>query len=331
MSAEVAIYVSALLAMTGILGIFAMMIYRKHKKQFKMNLSHILDTQERRQQAIDLNLPPFYIDHIRDPIVHDHEPTLETVMVQVPNNGQLYSPTTLQTEPVITSSNTPPQSGTIIDFESNSNGRQSILPPLVTPRIVTTSLSASTMSSAAITAGSSTGSLMATIPTPTPTPSSGSDSDFGGAAVLAPEMVDLSDLPPPPSYDVPNVVVERSPILVPSLHSSPSSTGVPTLALGSNASALSLSLSPSLTATSATFVSTTVRNEEGDEGLPSTSISGTIHTIGNQHQLYRQISDGAGSRSSSETPRYSAEFDSNVPHEVRLQEYRRARAMSDTS
>ncbi|KAF9300864.1 hypothetical protein BGZ74_007420 [Mortierella antarctica] len=94
MSKEVAIYVSAFLGMTGIMGVFALMIYRKNQRQLQQNLAHIQIIHDRRQQAIDLNLPPFYVDHVRDPLVHDHAPTLEVVVV---DPSQLWQQTSSQT------------------------------------------------------------------------------------------------------------------------------------------------------------------------------------------------------------------------------------------
>ncbi|KAF9412087.1 hypothetical protein BGZ94_001148, partial [Podila epigama] len=38
-----------------------------------------------------LNLPPFYIDHVWDPVVHDHQPPLEAVL-NASGTGQIYSP-----------------------------------------------------------------------------------------------------------------------------------------------------------------------------------------------------------------------------------------------
>lgn len=52
MSTEVAIYVCAFLGMTGIMGVFALMIYRKHQRHLQQNLAHIQVIHDRRQQAI---------------------------------------------------------------------------------------------------------------------------------------------------------------------------------------------------------------------------------------------------------------------------------------
>ncbi|KAG0013652.1 hypothetical protein BGZ81_000912 [Podila clonocystis] len=316
MSKEVAIYVSAFLGMTGIMAVFALMIYRKNQRQLQQNLAHIRIIHDRRQQAIDLNLPPFYVDHVRDPVVHDHAPTLETVVVES-GNGQIYSPSSLRTPSLSTSPVSTSGTFAIVatDLESNLGGRESILPPLTRPRVIFSSASTSS-SSAAI--------AIATSPI---SPS------FGP---VVPEEIDLSDLPPPPSYDVPNIVVERSPTLEPSPTSGPTVPAL-SLALGSNASALSLSLAPSLAATSTSIASTLER----DEVSISPSIGNTNSDIvleqeqirqtppsEQQHQHLRHSSDDG---SAFETPRYSAEFDPNVPHEVHLQHYRRARALSDAS
>lgn len=52
MSKEVAIYVSAFIGMTGIMGVFALVIHRKHQRQLQQNLAHIQIIHDRRQQAI---------------------------------------------------------------------------------------------------------------------------------------------------------------------------------------------------------------------------------------------------------------------------------------
>ncbi|KAG0087360.1 hypothetical protein BGZ93_003520 [Podila epicladia] len=321
MSKEVVIYVSAFLGMTGIMGVFAFMIYRKNQRHLQHNLAYIQTIHDRRQQAIDLNLPPFYVDHVRDPVVHDHAPTLEAVVVES-GNGQIYSPSSRPSSPSTSSAYSSRNFAiAATDLESNLGGRESILPPLTRPRVTFSSMSTSSSSSSAATA-------LATAPISSPS----------FVPVIVPEEIDLSDLPPPPSYDVPNTVVERSP----TLERSPTSEfTVPTLslALGSNSSALLLSLSPSLAATFVSIAST----PEGDEVSALQSIGNANNSTvleaeqirqtppsGQQHhhQHQRHPSDDG---SDFETPRYSAEFDPNVPHEVHLQQYRRARALSDAS
>ncbi|KFH70354.1 hypothetical protein MVEG_03205 [Podila verticillata NRRL 6337] len=314
MSKEVAIYVFAFLGMTGIMGIFALMIYRKHQRQLQQNLVYIQVIHDRRQQAIDLNLPPFYVDHIRDPVVLDLAPSLEAVMVEA-GNGQIHNPSTTSSSPSSSPATSRPFTVVATDLESISGGRESILPPLTRPRIVT--LSSATSSSAA--------SALATVQTSSPS-----------LVPVVTEEIDLSDLLPPPSYDVPNIVVERSPTLEPSPLTSGSVPAL-SLALGSNASALSLLLSPSLAATSASIASTMERNEA--------SVSSSL---GNRHNSETEPNQGQTTPSNqqrdlhfqqcqpsdaiaAETPRYSAEFDPSVPHEVHLQQYRRARALSDSS
>ncbi|KAF9385887.1 hypothetical protein CPB97_004334 [Podila verticillata] len=317
MSKEVAIYVSAFIGMTGVMGMFALMIYRKHQRQLQQNLAYIQAIHDRRQQAIDLNLPPFYVDHVRDPVVHDLAPSLEAVIVEA-GNGQIHNPSTTSSSPSSSPTSTSrPFTIVATDLESNSGGRESILPPLTRPRIV--ALSSATSSSAA--------SALATAQTSSPS-----------LAPVVPEEIDLSDLPPPPSYDVPNIVVERSLTLEPSPLTSGSVPAL-SLALGSNASAQSLSLSPALAATSASIASTMERSEA--------SVSSSLSIINNSHNSETEPIQGQNSPSNQpdphlqqrqpsdaiafETPRYSAEFDPSVPHEVHLQQYRRARALSDSS
>ncbi|KAG0326989.1 hypothetical protein BG000_001169 [Podila horticola] len=314
MSKEVAVYVSAFIGMTGIMGVFALVIYRKHQRQLQQNLAHIQIIHDRRQQAIDLNLPPFYVDHVRDPVVHDHAPTLEAVVVES-RNGQIYSPSSSQSSSLSASPDfsSGPFAIVATDLESNLGGRESILPPLTRPRVTFSSTSTSTSSAASAPAPTSSSSLVPEI---------------------VPAEIGLSDLPPPPSYEVPNTVVERSPTLELS-PTSGSTVLALCLALGSNASALSLSLAPSLAATSSSISNTL----EQDEVSVSASVDNTNDNFLEIQQIQRQtLSSGqqhlrhlSYDSSAFETPRYSAEFDPSVPHEVHLQQYRRARALSDAS
>ncbi|KAG0257889.1 hypothetical protein BG011_003703 [Mortierella polycephala] len=68
------------------MGLFAGFIYRKHCEQQKEHRMHQQEARARMQQVQDLNLPPFYVDHIRDPIyVQEHEvlPGSSTTIVSV--------------------------------------------------------------------------------------------------------------------------------------------------------------------------------------------------------------------------------------------------------
>ncbi|KAF9551354.1 hypothetical protein EC957_009238 [Mortierella hygrophila] len=66
MSAQAPIYVSAFLAMTVLMGLFAGLIYRRHRMMVNQHRAYERMAQERIRQAQDENLPPFYIDHVRD-------------------------------------------------------------------------------------------------------------------------------------------------------------------------------------------------------------------------------------------------------------------------
>ncbi|KAG0290613.1 hypothetical protein BGZ96_005926 [Linnemannia gamsii] len=66
MSAQVAIYVCAFLGMTFMMGLFAGLVYRRHRMMVKQHRAYERTVQDRIQQAQDENLPPFYVDHVRD-------------------------------------------------------------------------------------------------------------------------------------------------------------------------------------------------------------------------------------------------------------------------
>ncbi|KAG0217620.1 hypothetical protein BGX33_010017 [Mortierella sp. NVP41] len=66
MSTQVAIYIYAFLGMTAFMGLFAGLICHRHRKMVNQHRAYERMAQERMQQVQEENLPPFYIDHVRD-------------------------------------------------------------------------------------------------------------------------------------------------------------------------------------------------------------------------------------------------------------------------
>ncbi|KAI7820702.1 hypothetical protein BC939DRAFT_229296 [Gamsiella multidivaricata] len=74
MNSQAAIYICAFIVLLLLLGIFIGFIHRKHLQQEREQKEFRRVARERTQQTIDLNLPPYYIDHVRDPIcIYEHE------------------------------------------------------------------------------------------------------------------------------------------------------------------------------------------------------------------------------------------------------------------
>ncbi|KAF9897448.1 hypothetical protein BX616_005574 [Lobosporangium transversale] len=68
MPGQAAIYISALVALLGLFGTFGyFFIYRKIRKEMKVWHEYEHEAHQRRQEAIEKNLPPIYIDHQHDP------------------------------------------------------------------------------------------------------------------------------------------------------------------------------------------------------------------------------------------------------------------------
>ncbi|KAI1311953.1 hypothetical protein EDD11_003233 [Mortierella claussenii] len=95
------IYVASFAGMVVLLGVFGCFIYRKHLQEVRELRRREEVVQQRRQQVIDENLPPFYVDHRRDPLcVYEHEVSLSNPELLYGDFGEQLaqgpSPATLQ-------------------------------------------------------------------------------------------------------------------------------------------------------------------------------------------------------------------------------------------
>jgi len=135
----------------------------------------------------------------------------------------------------------------------------------------------------------------------TTTTTQASNATYQETVIIVPEPTssEFTILPPPPSYDVPNLVVERSPIIESDTRItsegcfSPSSSSLPSSSSIVHSPPTSSSLSQ-----------------------PSTPHSPDEQTTAEQQ---------------SDAPRYSDEFPPHIPHERHLDNYRRSRALSDAT
>ncbi|KAF9578633.1 hypothetical protein BGW38_005475, partial [Lunasporangiospora selenospora] len=134
------------------------------------------------------------------------------------------------------------------------------------------------------------------------------------ARFLSAEMINMARLRAPPSYDVPNVVINRSPPLesLPQLHLRPSHH---LRHLHSHPQPLQM------------VVDSTMGNTPI---APPEDYFGQQHARARSHtfshpatQVHQQMDDDV----QVETPRYSLEFPSHIPHEIHMERHHHARAL----
>lgn len=139
-----------------------------------------------------------------------------------------------------------------------------------------------------------------------------------GLAPIAPitpeELMTLAQLPPPPSYDVPNRVVDQSPMM----ELSGFNFGSP---LSSSSS----------TYPERAFTPSTLSNDYFTRRARSHTFShpsSAHHHPHLYHHHYESQVQVQQDETLPQTPRYSLEFPSHIPHELHLQQYQQARASS---
>lgn len=125
-----------------------------------------------------------------------------------------------------------------------------------------------------------------------------SNAAYRDTVIIVPESTstELTVLLPPPSYDVPNLVVERSPMMESDARMASEGYFSPSPPSSSN------SVHPPSTSSSLSQPSTPQSPEE-------------------QSTAGQEL----------DAPRYSAEFSPHIPHERHLDNYRRSRALSDAA
>ncbi|KAI8349309.1 hypothetical protein B0O80DRAFT_489560 [Mortierella sp. GBAus27b] len=318
--ADAGVYVGVVLGAVVLLGVSIGIIYYQHRKEVSrietLRETHARVIQDRMQQVVDQNLPPFYVDHERDPVcVYEHELPPDVIPPEQPilvhSESHHTHPTLPDHHPLVAASPSP---------LSPHHGNPSSFPfPTMTERPSPVNAESVHNSRASIHSMQQDGSRSLTSPAPAilaPSPS----------GTASPRMVDqqmlrLARLPAPPSYDVPNRVVDRSPFMHSHHHRHQHHTH------SYSTSDVTQLMTPPPPAAAAAAAA------PQDYFGPGRARSRTIsHTTSDQHvnQVHQNShSHGQVGGSLPATPRYSLEFPSHIPHHLHLAEYWRARALHD--
>ncbi|KAG9065792.1 hypothetical protein KI688_002089 [Linnemannia hyalina] len=339
MSAQAVIYVSAFLGMTVLMGLFAGLIYRRHRMMVDQHRAYERMAQERIRQAQDENLPPFYIDHVRDrACVFEGEPPpdntflrmLEVVVVRPrrqesmqdlvdagivpPGTGNTEAGSGIETEGLSEATSNSPHSHHRRNLSSTLG-----LPDLIVSEMPHLGLGITVVESGVIRPTPATLRRPTRAMTPNNTPTA------LAAAVLVPPVPtsavaihgdsnrnDMGDgqesihtLPPPPSYDITRTHATTGiaePNSIAHLVSAPSATG------------------DFFTHHLHHHHSHTHTQQDNNQQQASTPSSSAVE---------QQLS--SPSSTPIDAPRYSDEFPSHITHEQHLEGYRSARAISNVS
>ncbi|KAK3840380.1 MAG: hypothetical protein JOS17DRAFT_17611 [Linnemannia elongata] len=340
---ELGMYFGIAIGCLTLLGVCAGILYHKYRQDMRVKVTHEQQIQERLQQVADLNLPPFYVDHELDPVcIYEHElppdvlPPVQPIFVHSSSDEGILIPP--EDDPLFAQGN----GNAAQSLESPSTNNQSAM--LFSPAI---DFNAGTIGEGVTTPGvlNASGPAvggegyfdLAIMPTPPAaaavSPSSRPatpSSIFSASSVPVPrpinqEMLNLARVRAPPSYDVPNVVVDRSPLYHPSTHS-PHSVSSPFTPYSEDGH----------------------HHGQGDYfrharirahtiSHPSSSASPNQSFLQQLQRQQQQTEGGRGGGGEGEeedlpaTPRYSLEFPSDVPHEHHLEHHQRSRALYDNS
>ncbi|KAF9931970.1 hypothetical protein FBU30_009149 [Linnemannia zychae] len=329
---DVGMYIGIAAGCIVLLGISGGILYRKHRQEVLAKEAFEQQAQERLQQVADLNLPPFYADHERDPVcIYEHElppdilPSVQPIFVQAASNDDsgLILP---EEDPLYTGPRDPEvQSPYSIPLTSQADsGIGATGNPFDTPVVDPTRhggyFDPSNMPTPPPLAAAALGSSHP--PAPSSPLSHTSSSSQVPRTFINQEMLNRARVRAPPDYDTPNVVVDRSPLYHPSTHSlSPYSEGSRLVQEGY-------------------FSNVRIRAHTFSHSPSShTSFPEFLRQLQQQHLQQNQgqqqhpppeetRQEGVDSELSA-TPRYSAEFPSSIPHEQILEEHQRSRALYD--
>ncbi|KAG0286039.1 hypothetical protein BGZ96_009801 [Linnemannia gamsii] len=321
-------YIGIAIGCIALLGVSSGIIYHKYHQDKQVKVNFEQQAQERLQQVADMNLPPFYIDHELDPVcIYEHElppdvlPSVQPILVHSTSDEAMQIPP--EEDPFFAHSSLP----------NNSNNQQFASAALIS--------SATTVnSSGAPTEGYFDLTNMPTLPPPaaavssphTTTPSSTfAASSFPTPRPINQEMLDLARVRAPPSYDIPNLVVDRSPLYHPSTH-------------------LFSPPSPSPHFTPYSEGSLHHQHQPGQDDYfghvrlrahtfshpsslqsPNQSFLQQLQQQVGHDRTNQQQSQGEEEEDLPATPRYSLEFSSDIPHEHHLEHHQRSRVLYDNS
>ncbi|KAG0380055.1 hypothetical protein BGX24_010369 [Mortierella sp. AD032] len=335
---ELGMYFGIAIGCIALLAVSGGIIYRKHRQDARVKVAVEQETQDRLQQVVDLNLPPFYIDHELDPVcIYEHElppdvlPPVQPIFVHSATDDSMLIPP--EDDPLIAHSSAARevQSPSIA---STTNDHPAILfSPAITIDHSETGRSGTSLNAAQVQE-----SYFEPINMPTPPPQAAlfspamqrpttPPSVFSSYSIptvprsINQEMISLARVRAPPSYDVPNVVVDRSPLYHPSTHISSPYT------------------SYAEDGHSQSDYFGHVRNRAHTFSHPSASSPNQafLQQLQQHHRQQQQSHQEQQYHQSQEeedlpqTPRYSLEFPSDVPHELHLEQHQRSRAQYDNS
>ncbi|KAF9347596.1 hypothetical protein BGX26_000941 [Mortierella sp. AD094] len=275
------------------------------------------ETQEQRQQVVvDQTVPPDYVDHELDPVcVYEHElhpdvvAPVQPILVHSPSADFIIPP---EEDPLIASTPSLRGGASFMTFPEASS-----------------TLSASTTSppyqhDEQQKQQQQRMQMLQNIPPPTPTsvntaslstpPIMGSPlSITSSPRFINQSMLNMARLASPPSYDVPNRVIARSPLAHPHSHHHHSRSA-------SDACQFMLSPTSTQRAPQDYFGQVRTRSHTFSHPepyqSPATTVTSATPPPPHHHHHQGETPD---------TPRYSLEFPSNVPHEHHLEEHQRAR------
>ncbi|KAF8929158.1 hypothetical protein BGZ58_009118 [Dissophora ornata] len=330
MAGQAGIYVGIVLGAIVLLSIFVGILLQKHRMEVKELRAAEQAAQERMQQTVDLNLPPCYVDHELDPVcIFEHELPPDTVLpvqpilVHSPSENHIIPP---DEDPLVASPPLLQRGNSSYPFPTTSNlsvatgedSNSTVSAPAATS---TMAASSGTDVTLAVELPEESSAVQASSPPSLPPPAAIASSSSSlslvatGSSIMASpriinqEMLNLARLPAPPSYDAPNRVVDWSPLGPPPHrrfhhHHSHSASD-----------AQQFMPSPSVSA-----------HRERDDYFGHARMR--AHTISHPtSNLQYQQQQHQGEQDLPETPRYSSEFPSDVPHEQHLEEHQRARAL----
>ncbi|KAF9329815.1 hypothetical protein BG006_007158 [Podila minutissima] len=325
--AEVGMYVAIALGSSVLLGVCVGILYHRHQQDLKELWQQEQIIRDRFQLVAENNLPPFYIDHELDPVaIYEHElppdvvPAAEPILIQSSSENVIppeedplmSSPAFIRglSAPRMPSLNQASESNTATTTQAtqetlasvSSSGQDSLSLPIEGLPVQTFGPSSSTTS---FTLPTSPEAAMVAAPMSPNTP------------ITHEELMTLAQLPPPPSYDVPNRIVNQSPMMEFSF------------SFGSPHSSASTTFPERILTPSAPIDYFTQRARSHTFSHPSSAPHHRhVYHRHQHHHSESQVRHQQQEASLPQTPRYSLEFPSHIPHELHLQQYQQARASS---
>ncbi|CAO3565457.1 unnamed protein product [Mortierella alpina] len=322
MAHQAGIYAGAAVGIVALLGIGAAILYHKHQQDLKDMAAREQVVQERMQHVVDMNLPPLYVNHELDPVcIYEHElppdavPPVQPILVHSTSDEHIIpseddplasSPTIRPPLPRELSSFRFPSSSSSTNHPERQVGDEATSPPrALSSTADLVDAAQETLHSPALHGLTMQIANMPSPPAPAAFLSPPLDAAAASPRIISEEMLNLARLPAPPSYHVPNLVIDRSPLHHPHSHHQHSHS----------VSDASQFAGPSRVRDDY-FGAVRIRSHTFSHPAPQ-----------QQHRHHHpQRHTQEAQEDLPPTPRYSLEFPSHVPHQRHLEQYRRARA-----